>query len=102
MVVGHRLTLTASLHAEVAVATRAVTDATGPCSQVRCRAEEDGRRVTGADQHASQGRADYIVARACDASTGKADGMVATRAAADAAPSFVFFSIEERTYESHG
>ena len=39
-----------------------------------------------ADQHASQGRADYIVARACDASAGEADAVVATRAAADADP----------------
>ena len=38
----------------------------------------------------SQGRADYIVARACDASAGEADAVVATRAAADVDPKLAF------------
>ena len=51
---------------------------------------EDGGKVTDADKHASQARAPYLVARACDAWAGKADGMVATRAAADADPKRAF------------
>ena len=62
----------------------------GPASQVRCRAEGDGRRVTDADQHPSQARVDYIVARGCHASAGQADALVATRTPADVDPKLAF------------
>ena len=64
----------------------------GPTSQVRCRAEGDGRRVTDADPHATTALADYIVARTCDASAGEAGAVVATPAAADVDPKLAFLA----------